>query len=99
MNGLSDLNASLFKSIEALDNDDLDEDSLQREIQKSEAKVSIANAILGNASLALKAQKLFIEYGTGQTIDIPLLGISNEDLLTENKNLRRRLASKEAMYD
>lgn len=55
--------------------------------------------IIKNANLALEAQKQFDEYGTGRTVDIPLLGISNEGLMLENKNLRRRLADKEAMYD
>jgi hypothetical protein len=55
--------------------------------------------ILKNAELALDAQKQFDEYGTGRTVDIPLLGISNEGLMVENKNLRRRLAQKEARYE
>ena len=55
--------------------------------------------ILNNAKLALEAQKHFDEYGMERTVDIPLLGISNESLALENKNLRRRLAKKESMYD
>ncbi|MBQ6148946.1 MAG: hypothetical protein IJI83_05315 [Oscillospiraceae bacterium] len=69
----------------------------EKEIRKAEATTSIASAMLKNASLALAAQKQFDEYGTGRTVDIPLLGISNEDLMHKNKVLRMQLADKEAM--
>lgn len=98
MNNLQDLNAILFKQIEALDNPEASDDEFHKQVEKSEAIVKVAGTILNNAKLALDAQKQFDEYGTGRTVDIPLLGISNENLMLENKNLRRRLASREA-YD
>ena len=98
-NNLQDLNAILFHQLEALDDPGLTEEQFQRQVSKSEAVVKIAGTILGNAKLALAAQKQFDEYGVNRTVDIPLLGISNENLLIENKNLRRRLADKEAMYE
>lgn len=98
MNNLQDLNLVLFKQIERLDNNDLTEEQFRREVDKSDALVKVSNVILANARMALDAQKMFDEYGTGRTVDIPLLGISNENLMLENKNLRRRLADKES-YD
>lgn len=97
-NNLSDLNAVLFNQIRNIENKELSDEELEREIKKGESITKVASVILANAKLALDAQKLFEEYGTGRTVDIPLLGISNENLMLENKNLRRRLAEKES-YD
>lgn len=99
MNNLNDLNEILFSQIRKLENDDLTDEQLDREIRKSESITKTATVILKNAELALDAQKQFDEYGTGRTVDIPLLGISNDGLMIENKNLRRRLAQKEERYD
>lgn len=97
-NNLADLNELLFDQIRKLENDELTDEQLDREIKKSDSITKTASVILGNAKLALDAQKQFDEYGTGRTVDIPLLGISNQDLMIENKSLRRRLAQKES-YD
>lgn len=97
-NNLSDLNAVLFNQIRNIEKEELTDEELEREIKKSESITKVASVILANAKLALNAQQLFDEYGTGRTVDIPLLGISNEKLMLENKNLRRRLAEKES-YD
>ena len=97
-NNLADLNTILFDQIRKLENDELTDEQLEREIKKSESITKTASLILGNAKLALEAQKQFDEYGSGRTVDIPLLGISNNDLMIENKSLRRRLAQKES-YD
>ena len=98
-NSLADLNSMLFDQIRAIENNDLTDEQLEKEIKKSESITKVASVILGNAKLALEAQKQFDEYGTGRTVDIPLLGISNDNLMIENKNLRRRLAQKESYYD
>ena len=98
-NNLCDLNAILFAQIRKIESDELTDEQLEREIRKSESITKTASVILGNAKLALEAQKQFDEYGTGRTVDIPLLGISNENLMIENKNLRRRLMAKEDKYD
>lgn len=96
MNSLNDLNEVLFKQLEALDNPELTSEELEKQVAKADAVVKVSNVILNNAKLALDAQKHFDEYGTDRTIDIPLLGITNKGLMTENKNLRRRLAAREA---
>jgi hypothetical protein len=98
MNNLQDLNDILFSQIQALDDPELTDEQFKRQVDKSEAVVKLSTTILNNARLALEAQKHFDDYGTGRTVDIPLLGISNQNLLIENKNLRRRLADKES-YD
>jgi hypothetical protein len=93
--GLADLNQKLFDRIEALENEDLTDEQLEREIKKTESVTKVAEVILENANLALKAQKQFDEYGTGRSVDIPLLGISNAGLAQENRMLRQRLAKLE----
>ena len=98
MNNLQDLNMVLFNQLDALDNPDMSDDEIQRQVTKTDAIVKVAGRIIENAKLALDAQKQFDEFGTGRTVDIPLLGISNEGLAAENKNLRRRLMQKE-QYD
>lgn len=97
MSNITELNEILFDRLKAINNDDLSDEQLEKEIRKAEATTSIATALLKNASLALAAQKQFDEYGTGRTVDIPLLGISNENLMHKNKILRMQLADKEVM--
>lgn len=99
MNSLVDLNAILFNQIQKIQNEDATDEELEREIKKSEAITKLSSQVLSSANIALQAQKQFDEYGTGRTVDIPLLGISNDNLMIENKNLRRRLADKEAIYE
>ena len=94
MNQITDLNQTLFERIAAIENDDLTEEQLQREISKTDAIVRVSDVILRNASLALKAQELFDQYGTGRSVDIPLLGINNDSIIQENKKLRRELRSR-----
>lgn len=96
MNDLTNLNSILFKQLEALDDPDLTDEEFEKQVTKADSIVKLSNVVLSNAKLALDAQKQFDEYGTGRTVDIPLLGISNEGLMIENKNLRRRLADREA---
>ena len=98
MNSIQDLNQMLFDRITAIEDDSLTDEQLEKEIKKCETVTKIANVIIQNANLALQAQKQFDEYGTGRTVDIPLLGVSNDDLMIENKNLRRRLREKEDRF-
>ena len=98
-NNLTNLNDILFDQIRRLENDDLSDEALEKEIKKSEQLTKLSVVVLNNAKLALDAQKQFDEYGTGRSVDIPLLGINNDSLIQENKNLRRRLAQKEAYDD
>jgi hypothetical protein len=99
MNNLQDLNGILFRQIERLDDPDISTEQMAVEVEKSEAIVKVSNVILGNAKLALEAQKMFDEYGTGRTVDIPLLGISNQNLMLENKRLRQSLGDQKAYGD
>lgn len=99
MNNLTNLNDILFDQIKRLENNEISDEQLEKEIKKSQEITKLSVVILNNAKLALEAQKQFDEYGTGRTVDIPLLGVSNENLMLENKNLRRRLAQKEAYDD
>lgn len=97
MNGITDLNGILFERLKAFENDQLTEEELNREIQKTDAIVKVSDVILRNAALALKAQELFDTYGTGKSVDIPLLGISNENLIQENKKLRSELKERKKL--
>lgn len=98
MNSIQDLNQMLFDRIKAIEDDSLTDEQLEKEIKKCETVTKVANVIIQNANLALQAQKQFDEYGTGRTVDIPLLGVSNDNLMIENKNLRRRLREKEDRF-
>lgn len=98
-NNLTELNDILFDQIRRLENDDQSDEALEKEIKKSEQLTKLSVVVLNNAKLALDAQKQFDEYGTGRSVDIPLLGVNNDSLIQENKNLRRRLAQKEAYDD
>lgn len=77
-NTLSDLNNYLFESIERLNDDDLSEEQLDREIKRSEAVQKVAKTIIDNGSLALQAKKHMDEYGKGENVEIPLLGITDK---------------------
>jgi len=92
---IKNLNESLMKRIEALENDELTQEEMELEIKKSMAITKVADTLVNCARMALDAQKMFNDWGTGQTVSIPLLDIDNRDIITENRNLRRRLAAKE----
>jgi len=94
-NKLTDLNNYLFECIERLNDDELTEEELEKEIKKSETIQKVAKTIIDNASVALQAQKHFDEYGCGRMVEIPLLGITDGDLLEENKGLRKRIGKLE----
>lgn len=87
MENINDLNRALFNRLEAFDNDKMSEEELNAEIQKTDAVVKISDAILRNAALALRAQEHFSEYGTGKSIPIPFLGIT-DNALEKNQKLR-----------
>ena len=65
-NTLYDLNNYLFEQLERLNDDELTDDQLEREIRKNKAVISTASVIINNASLALEAEKLKVEYGRGK---------------------------------
>lgn len=77
-NTLADLNNYLFEAIERLNDDDLDEEQLDREIKRSEAVQKVAKTIIENGTLALNAKKHLDEYGKGDNVELPLLGITDK---------------------
>ncbi len=77
-NTLTDLNNYLFEQIERLNDDDLDEAGLEREIKRCDSVTKVAKTIIENGALALQAKKHFDEYGTGENVELPLLGITNK---------------------
>ena len=77
-NTLTDLNNYLFEQIERLNDDELDEAGLEREIKRCDSVTKVAKTIIENGALALQAKKHFDEYGTGENVELPLLGITNK---------------------
>lgn len=77
-NTLTDLNNYLFESIERLNDDDLSAEELDREIKRSEAVQKVATTIIANGELALRAKKHLDEYGQGDNVELPLLGMTNK---------------------
>lgn len=78
-NTLTDLNNYLFEQIERLNDDELSEDQLEKEIKRSEAVQKVARTIIENGQLALSAKKHMDEYGQGQSVELPMLGIKGNE--------------------
>lgn len=78
-NTLSDLNNYLFEALERINDDSLDQEGLEKEIKKSETVTKIAKTIIDNGNLALQAKKHLDEYGQGDKIEIPMLGITGKN--------------------
>lgn len=77
-NTLSDLNNYLFEQLERLQDDDLTDEQLEKEIKRSEAVQSVAKTIIENGALALKAKMHLDEYGKGDGVELPMLGMTSK---------------------
>ena len=77
-NTLADLNNYLFEQIERLNDDELSDEELDREIKRCESVTKVAKTIIDNGTLALQAKKHLDEYGKGDNVALPLLGMTNE---------------------
>lgn len=77
-NTLTDLNNYLFEAIERLNDDELTDEQLEKEIKRSEAVQKVAKTIIDNGTLALQAKKHMDEYGQGENIELPLLGVTKK---------------------
>lgn len=77
-NTLTDLNNYLFEAIERLNDDTLDDAQLDKEIKRSETVQKIASTIIANGTLALQAKKHLDEYGQGDKVELPMLGVTNK---------------------
>lgn len=76
---LNDLNEYLFQEMDRLTNEDLSVEDLDKEIKRSDALQKIAKTIIDNGMLALQAKKHLDEYGQGDKVEIPLIGIRDKD--------------------
>ena len=77
-NTLNDLNNYLFESIERINDDTLNSEELDKEIKRSEAVQRVATTIIENGRLALKAKMHLDEYGAGDAVGLPMLGIKEK---------------------
>lgn len=77
-NTLADLNNYLFEAIERINDDTLDDAQLEKEIKRSEAVQKIAKTIIDNGNLALQAKKHLDEYGQGDNVALPMLGMTDK---------------------
>lgn len=77
-NTLTDLNNYLFEAIERINDDSLDDTQLEKEIKRSEAVTKIAKTIIDNGNLALQAKKHLDEYGKGEEVELPMLGVTSK---------------------
>ena len=77
-NTLADLNNYLFEAIERINDDNLDDAQLEKEIKRSEAVQKIAKTIIDNGNLALQAKKHLDEYGQGDNVALPMLGMTDK---------------------
>lgn len=77
-NTLTDLNNYLFEAIERLNDDELSEEQLDKEIKRSEAVQKVAKTIIESGALALSAKKHLDEYGQGDAVQLPMLGMTEK---------------------
>lgn len=77
-NTLTDLNNYLFEELERLQDDSLSEEELEKEIRRSEAVQKVAKTIIENGALALQAKKHLDEYGKGDSVELPMLGMTEK---------------------
>ena len=77
-NTLADLNNYLFEAIERINDDNLDDAQLEKEIKRSEAVQKIAKTIIDNGNLALQAKKHLDEFGKGDNVALPMLGMTDK---------------------
>lgn len=77
-NTITDLNNYLFEAIERLNDDSLTEEQLDKEIKRSDAVQKIAKTIIDNGTLALQAKKHLDEYGQGDNVELPMLGVTSK---------------------
>ncbi len=73
-NKLSDLNDHLFAQLERLADEDLSLEDLALEVTRADAIVALADQITSNASMKLKAAKLYADYGDKILGHLPLIG-------------------------
>lgn len=77
-NTLTDLNNYLFEALERLNDDELGEEQLDKEIKRSGAVQKVAKTIIENGDLALRAKKHLDEYGKGESVELPMLGMTEK---------------------
>ncbi len=75
---LNDLNEYLFQEMDRLTNEDLSAEELDKEIKRSDALQKVAKTIIDNGTLALQTKKHLDEYGQGDRVEIPLLGVTDK---------------------
>lgn len=75
---LNDLNEYLFHELDRLTNEDLSAEELDKEIKRSDALQKVAKTIIDNGSLALQAKKHLDEYGKGDNVELPLIGVTDK---------------------
>ena len=77
-NTLADLNNYLFEAIERINDDNLDDAQLEKEIKRSETVTKIAKTIIDTGNLALQMKKHLDEYGQGDNVALPMLGMTDK---------------------
>lgn len=75
---LNDLNEYLFQEMDRPTNEDLSADELDKEIKRSDALQKIAKTVIDNGALALQAKKYLDEYGEGDKVELPLIGVTDK---------------------
>ena len=77
-NTLADLNNYLFEAIERINDDSLTDEQLEKELKKGKAIQNIAQTIIENAQVTLQAKKHLDQYGNGECVELPMLGVVNK---------------------
>lgn len=92
-NKLTDLNNHLFAQLERLSDEDLKGEELETEINRAKAITSVSTQIIQNGTLLLAAKRHLDEYGQGSGVEMPMLGITSQKIVKENKELKKTVAN------
>lgn len=84
-NNMAALNDYLFASLDRITNEDLQGEELEQEIKRTETVAKVAQTIVSNGELALRAQKVMYDCGSTAQVEIPLLGITNQETQKKTK--------------
>ena len=92
---ISILNKHLFDSLERLSNLDINNENAAKEIERAEAITKTAHSVIEVGQLTLNYQKYLYDNGMEGTVEMPLIGMTDDALIEENLNLKKRMKKAE----
>ncbi len=78
-NKLGDLNDHLFAQLERLSDENMDPKEMAQEVRRAKAIVGVSDQIVENATLKIRAAKLFADHGEKILPMLPQIGKSERE--------------------